>query len=166
MTLALTAAQREAFELRALEGELFVTSSWLAEARYDELVSHESVTLQRLVSPADHAPADDLVHVTLKVHLTDPLKSTCYQVTDLLPSGLAPVSQTAWPGMDPELILPYEVEGQRVSWCIGTDRADISLGYSARVVSAGTYRWEPAVIQAVAAPEIGSATAVITYTID
>lgn len=166
MSLSLTAAQRESFELQALEGELFVASSWLGEARYDELASDESVTIQRSVSPSDHAPADDLVHVTLKVHFDGPLASTCYQVTDLLPSGLAPVAQTTWAGMDPELVLPYEVEGQRVSWCIGTDRADVSLGYSARVVSAGTYRWEPAVIQAVAAPEVGSATAVITYTID
>lgn len=166
MSLSLTPAQRESFELQALEGELFVASSWLAEASYEELASDASVAIERSITPADHAPADDLVHVTLKVHFSDPLESTCYQVTDLLPSGLAPVSQTTWAGMDPALTLPYEVEGQRVSWCIGTDRADISLGYSARVVSAGTYRWEPAVIQAVAAPEIGSATAVMTYTID
>jgi hypothetical protein len=44
--------------------------------------------------------------------------------------------------------------------------APIRLGYSARVVTPGTYTWEPAVIQSVTAPSIGSSTPVISYTID
>lgn len=166
MSITLTPAQRESFELEAIDGELFVTSSWQGNANYDELANDGSVTIERSISPADHAPADDLVHVSLKVRFSDSLNNTCYQVTDLLPSGLAPVAQTAWWDTDPSVILPYEVEGQRVSWCILPTRSDVSLGYAARVVSAGAYRWEPAVVQALAAPEVGAATTVITYTID
>jgi alpha-2-macroglobulin len=166
LVLRLTGRQRESFALTPLDGELFVASAWLGEARLEDLPRDASVRIERTVSPADHAPADDLVRVTLKVHVSEPLAGTCYQVTDLLPSGLAPVAQRGWTPDDPEVIAPYEVEGQRVSWCIGPDRTDVTLGYTARVVSPGTYRWEPAVVQAAAAPTVGSATAEFTYTID
>jgi uncharacterized protein YfaS (alpha-2-macroglobulin family) len=50
---------------------------------------------------------------------------------------------------------------------VDPERTDpIRLGYSARVVTPGTYRWEPAVIQSVAAPSVGSSTPVESYTID
>jgi hypothetical protein len=86
-----------------------------------------------------------------------------------VPSGLAPVATPlyGWGG-DPQLIAPYEVEGQRVSWCVGRDprRPTQRLGYAARVVTPGTYRWEPAVIQSLAAAELGASTEVTSYTID
>jgi uncharacterized protein YfaS (alpha-2-macroglobulin family) len=96
----------------------------------------------------------------------------CYQVTDLLPSGLAPVAALDdWQSQDADAArtrvqMPYEVIGQRVSWCVDpTHGKSFTLGYSARVVSPGTYRWEPAVAQFGTAPTLGAATAEDSYTI-
>jgi uncharacterized protein YfaS (alpha-2-macroglobulin family) len=94
----------------------------------------------------------------------------CYNVTDLLPSGLAPIA--ALPGWsdDPEVprdaTAPYSADGQRVSWCVDPQISrNAKLAYRARVVTPGTYRWEPAVIQSTTAPSLGAATPASTYVI-
>jgi hypothetical protein len=170
-TLTLTAGQRRAFVLERLDGELTVASSWAREAREADLPDDPSVTIERTISPAGHAPADDLVRVTLNVSFDDGAPAGCYEVTDLVPSGLAPVIAPMgqwWDGGGgPHVIGPYAVEGQHVSWCVDPEmQAPIRLGYSARVVTPGTYTWEPAVIQSVAAPSVGSSTPTTRYTID
>jgi len=170
-TLVLTADQRQSFVVERLDGELVVASSWAREAREADLPDDSSVTIERTVSPAGRAPADDLVRVTLAVSFAAGAPDGCYQVTDLVPSGLAPVATPLamwWDGGDgPRVIGPYAVEGQRVSWCVDPDMTQpIRLGYSARVVTPGTYTWEPAVIQSVSAPSIGSSTPATTYTIE
>jgi hypothetical protein len=166
-TLTLTAAQREQFTLERLDGQILVASTWAAEADYDELPSDPSITVERSVTPPDFSPSDVLVRVILDVTFDGSGLAGCYQVTDLLPSGLAPVVEPlyGWGDHDPNVIAPYEVEGQRVSWCVPDDKPSLRLGYTARVVSAGTYRWEPAVVQSPNATAIGSATGVATYTI-
>lgn len=170
-TLRLTADQRRSLVLEPLRGEMVLASSWAREADAADLPRDPSVTIERTVSPPDRAPADDLVSVTLTVSFADNAPEGCYQVTDLVPSGLAPVVEPMgqwWDGGgDSRVIGPYAVEGQQVSWCVDPEMdAPIRLGYSARVVTPGTYRWEPAVIQSVAAPSIGSSTPALTYTID
>ena len=170
-SLDLTADQRGSFVVERLDGEIMVTSSWAGEAQTSDLPDDSSVTITRTVAPDGRAPADDLVRVTLDVTFGLAAPDGCYEVTDLVPSGLAPVVAPVgqwWDGGGgPHLIGPYAVEGQQVSWCVDPGMtAPIRLGYSARVVTPGTYTWEPAVIQSVAAPSIGSSTPVIRYTID
>jgi len=169
--LNLTADQRGSFVVERLDGEIMVASAWAREAQASDLPDDSSVTITRTVAPDGNAPADDLVRVTLDITLGLAAPDGCYQVTDLVPSGLAPViAPTAqwWDGGGgPRVIGPYAVEGQHVSWCVDPGmEAPIRLGYSARVVTPGTYTWEPAVIQSVAAPSIGSSTPVVSYTID
>lgn len=167
-TLTLTAAQRESLRLERLDGDLVVVSTWAGEADYDALPAHRLVEIERTVAPASNAPADGLVRVTLNVRFGTGAPRGCYQVTDLLPSGLAPI-QTASSAYgyyaEDAAIGPYEVEGQRVSWCIGPSDPTWQLGYTARVVTAGTYTWEPAVVQNSEAPEVGAATPVRSYAI-
>lgn len=170
-TVRLTPDQRRSFVLERLDGDVMVASSWAREARAADLPDDPSVSIRRTVSPADHAPADDFVRVTLDVSFSTGAPAGCYQVTDLLPSGLAPVVAPMgqwWDGGGgPQVIGPYAVEGQSVSWCVDPGMTKpIRLGYSARVVTPGTYTWEPAVIQSVAAPSVGSSTPVVSYTID
>ncbi len=68
----------------------------------------------------------------------------CYRVTDLLPSGLRPITRSNF-----GRISPYRVDGQRVTFCVW-ERSEWSPGYVsywARVVNAGEYTAEPATIQ-------------------
>ena len=68
----------------------------------------------------------------------------CYQVTDLLPSGLRPITRNSF-----GRISPYHVDGQRVSFCVSPrlERQTEYVSYWARVVNAGEFTAEPATIQ-------------------
>jgi uncharacterized protein YfaS (alpha-2-macroglobulin family) len=164
--LPVTAEQRATLRLEPLAGELMIAASWAGEARYDELPRDALLGIARTVIPAADAPSDGLVRVSLKLTVSPNAPSGCIQVTDLLPSGLAPLV-APWSG-DPSgnVLAPYEVVGQRVSWCIDAKTANSkTLAYTAHVVTAGTYRWEPAVAQMLEAPEVGTSTAPMTYTV-
>jgi hypothetical protein len=163
-TLVLTEGQRTGFALQPIEGTLGVATTWTAPAA--ALPSSGGVTVTRTVSPAGNTAADRMVRVTLTVTFGSSPVSGCYRLTDLVPSGLAPVvSGGVWySDEEPDVTSPYEFDGQRVSWCVSpSDRGP--YGYSARVVSPGTYRWESAVVQAEGAPSIGAFTPTTTYAI-
>ena len=134
-----------------------------------DLPSGDLVTIERTVTPAGGASTTGLVKVRLHVVFAPTAPNGCWDVSDRTPSGLAPLASVhGWPGEEESrnVIWPYEVSGQRVSWCLDPSaRRDVVLGYSARVVSAGTFTWEPAVVQSVTAPEAGATTPVATYTI-
>jgi hypothetical protein len=169
-TLVLTSDQRAGLRLEPLEGELGVITSWVdGEA---PLPSNPTISVKREVKPDGVAPADRLVRVSISVSFPDQAPSGCYRLTDLLPSGLAPVAADGSTYYDeegevvePSGNAPYEVEGQRVSWCASpSDRSHV-YSYAARVVSPGAYLWESAVIQLELAPELGNATGPTRYEI-
>ena len=168
-SLVLTPGQRTSLHLEALDGQLAVATTWIALG--GGLPSDPTISITRTVTPANDAPDNRLVKVTIAVTFGALAPVGCYRLTDLLPSGLAPVVAGAgWPdefqeGGGPTVIGPYEVEGQRVSWCVSPADPGHTYGYSARVVTPGTYRWEPAVIQSETAPTVGSSTPATSFTI-
>lgn len=169
-TLTLTAAQRATLRLEPLVGRLSVATSWVGTGGV--LPSDPNLTVTRTVSPEEGSADGRLVRVTLEVAFGKQMPSGCYELTDLLPSGLAPVVATAgWVDEEEDdenariANAPYVVEGQLVSWCTSPGDPSHTFKYSARVVSPGTYRWEPAVIQSVTAPSLGNATAEGSFTV-
>ena len=92
----------------------------------------------------------------------------CYQVVDLVPSGLAPVARTdGWVG-DDGTIGPYSIVGQRVEFCASNDPAAMRvtrMRYLARIVTPGEYAWEPAIMQLPDAPELAAFTPPVRVTI-
>jgi hypothetical protein len=168
-SLVLTPSQRASLRLDSLAGKLAVTTTWIAPG--GDLPADPTMRVVRTVTPAGDASADHIVRVTLTVTFGAQAPAGCYRLSDLLPSGLAPiVAQAGWSdgqeeGDQPTVISPYEIDGQRVSWCVSPQDPKYVYGYSARVVSPGTYRWEPAVVQSEAAPTVGAAIAETTYTI-
>ena len=94
--------------------------------------------------------------VDLTVRLGAKAPKGCHLVTDLLPSGLVAVGRLeGWVDPDEEELAPRNVEypyaqvGQRVSFCAerGKGATVVRLRYFARVVTAGTYTWEPAIVE-------------------
>jgi alpha-2-macroglobulin len=169
-TLVLTADQRSGLRLEPLEGELGVVTSWLDVDA--PLPSNASIAVAREVTPDASAPSDRLVRVSITVRFPEQAPKGCYRLTDLLPSGLAPVASGGLEYEDDEGEIidrtdnaPYEAEGQRVSWCASPDDRSHVYSYAARVVSPGEYLWEPAVIQLELAPELGNATGATRYEI-
>ena len=111
----------------------------------------------------------DLVVVTLTPQLGPGTDRGCHQVSDLLPSGLQAVTQVLNPlafyGEDNDIDHPHRIDGQRVSFCAYRgDEPVAPIRYLARVVSKGTYRAEPPVIQSLQTPgdlAVGEAATVV-----
>ena len=137
-SLTLTPVQAATFTARPAAGRVGVAVSWDAPVDPATLAQDPSLTLVRTVAPAGPVRSDQLVEVTLRATFGRQAVDGCYSVVDVLPSGLAPVGE----------------EGQRVAFCLspGSDRTD-SVTYRARVVTPGTYTWEPAILQSARASE-------------
>ena len=108
------------------------------------------------MTPSENIGTAALVTVDLTVHVGAKAPKGCHLVTDIVPSGLVAVGNLqGW--LDPEdertaptnVAYPYSQVGQRVSFCADkeTNHGVVHLRYFARVVTAGTYAWEPAVVE-------------------
>jgi len=165
-SLVLTPSQRRTLVLEPLAGSLAVATTWTATG--GALPADPTIHIKRIVTPATESPDDRLVNVVITVSFGPQAPDGCYRLTDLLPSGLAPVVAGAGWDDDPEdagVWRPYEVDSQRVSWCVSPRDNQHAYGYWARVVTPGEYLWEPAVVQSEVAPSVGAATEATTYTI-
>ena len=97
----------------------------------------------------------DLIKISLPVSYSEISQDGCYQVSDLLPSGLKPITSVYSLGLDSTNIwYPYEINGQKVSFCLGKGNKDNVINYYARVVSSGDYRAESALIQSLISPSV------------
>lgn len=165
-TLILTADQRATFALEPIVGDLGVVTTWTSSDA--PVPASSTVTVSRTVTPVDGATDSQLVRVRITVTFGAQSAPGCYRLVDLTPSGLAAIS---WPwdwDDDPPASneqWPQAVDGQRVSWCASPSDDSHVYAYVARVVSPGTYRWEPAVVQFELSPDLGAATPETTYTI-
>ena len=140
MTIVVTPEQRATFRLEPVKGEIGVVTTYRSASA--ELPSGNLVTISRTITPGPIVNEHQLVHVMITATFSSQATDECWRVTDVVPSGLAPIS---WWG------------GQSVWGCISSDDPD-PITYTARVVSPGTYTWEPAIIQSPTAPEVGDAT--------
>jgi uncharacterized protein YfaS (alpha-2-macroglobulin family) len=156
--LTLTPAQLATTTLAPVSGQVIVTTRWEAPLDAASLQKDGVTTFTRAVTPSGPIAIDGVVNVTYTVTLAKTADNGCWLVTDFVPSGLAPVSgQAGWYGDDEEgdgatgmpAETPWRVDGQRVDFCVTLDpkQPTHTLRYTARVVTPGTYRWEPAVIQ-------------------
>lgn len=97
----------------------------------------------------------DLVKVTLKYKIDSSLPDSEYQITDILPSGLSPVTSWSYDAQISNGCVwhPYDIENQRVSFYVYESKwfnpyvCANTINYYARVVNPGEYQAEPAVIR-------------------
>jgi uncharacterized protein YfaS (alpha-2-macroglobulin family) len=154
--LSFTPAQLATVHLATTHGHVLVTSSWEGPLDASSLQTPSGATFERTVTPAGPIAADQLVTVDLTVVLAPDADLGCWGVTDPVPSGLAPLAAgKIWPQYEeddatpPDAEGPWRISGQRVEFCVSRDsRGPVHhLRYVARVITPGTYRWEPAVLQ-------------------
>ncbi|HET7725726.1 MAG TPA: alpha-2-macroglobulin family protein, partial [Candidatus Limnocylindrales bacterium] len=105
---------------------------------------------------ANALPDDQLVTVSLS--FTPPpsdAAETAYVITEQVPSGLAPMQLS---GMDSDAAW-YTIDGQTVRWWVDPGEANRRpLRYRARVVTTGSYVWEPAVARGSVSGRVVAAT--------
>ena len=134
LALALTPAQWKTFRARTVAGKVGLAVAWDAPVDPAGLATDPSFTIRRTASSGSVIPSSRLVEVTLAATFGPQAVDGCYLATDTLPSGLAVLGD----------------DGQRVSLCL--DPKHPSASYRARVVTPGTFRWEPASLQLDGAP--------------
>jgi uncharacterized protein YfaS (alpha-2-macroglobulin family) len=134
----------------------------------------DGLEIQRAITPAGSIDSNDRVRVTLRVTVPTTDDRGCWMVTETVPSGLRPIVSSG--GSDDEeadedgagAIGPWSVEGQRVRWCVTRDakgKQPEAITYLARVLTPGTYTWEPAVVQSALAPDRGMVLPATTVTV-
>jgi hypothetical protein len=152
--LTLTKPQLATLSVERLTGEIGVSSSWQEPVKASAYEKDPDVEIRRTVKPAGTIDGGDLVVVDLRVTFGPKAAQGCHMVTELVPSGLVPVSsfhalvdEEGDPRTD--IAYPEEQNGQRVVFCAGFDPAHptVRLRYVARVITVGTYAWEPTIAE-------------------
>jgi len=114
------------------------------------------------------------VIVDLRVTFGRQAAKGCHDVVELVPSGLMPVGPSAaW--VDPntehsayvDATGPYDQSASTVRFCAGPEVSSPqhTLRYFARVITPGTYVWEPAIAQSVSQDGQAALTPASTITI-
>jgi hypothetical protein len=167
LTLRLTATQAATLSAETLSGQVGVTVGAQVAVAASSLHQHGDLTLTRTL-PSQPVPADRLVEVDLTAVFAEGAVEGCYDVTELVPSGLAPLPiGRAWTD-EKGITWPTSVIGQEVRFCAGNDPSTgrpTRLRYLARVVNEGAFTWEPAIIQLPSAPEMLASTLTSTVRI-
>ena len=165
--LSLTSEQRATLGLERVSGQVGVAVEGRAIVELATLHPHPDVALAR-VAPHDSVPADRIVVIDLQATFTATAPTGCYDVVELVPSGLAPLSTALGQTDEQGVTWPTSVVGQEVRFCAVNDPKTGSpalLRYRARVVNEGTFAWEPAVMQFPGAPELLAMTPARTVVI-
>ena len=170
VTLRLNPAELQALNLQVTEGTAGVSTSYQAPLDPTGVKTDQAVSITRAYPSESNGSVTlhegDLVPITLTWDLTAQAVDGCYQVSDLLPSGLKPVTRLWEQGItQPGVWYPYFVEGQRVSFCVYPGSSTHTILYYARVIGTGTYIAQPAIIQSQKAPESISLTGATQVTI-
>lgn len=101
----------------------------------------------------------DLIEIRLYPKITAQALDGSYQITDILPNGLLPVTKLYGGYYDSgcHAWYPYNVDGQKVKYHIwkswNNNRCSNYISYYARVKNKGSYKAEPAILQSIVNPE-------------
>jgi hypothetical protein len=162
--MTLTAAKLRAMSIEPVDGEVGVTTTWRAPLDVGDLASEPGLSIKRQMDPRGTITPGDLVVVDLTVDLPANAASGCHPVTEVVPSGLAPIG-TLFEVYDPDdeqdpptHVAPYAQIGQHVYFCAEAVPSGGHLRYVARVVTSGTYTWEPTVVASRTGPDRGATT--------
>jgi hypothetical protein len=156
----LTPTQATSALVTPTSGSVLAVQSWDGALEPSSLAAPRGVSFSRSVTPTGEVAADQTVIVEFDVSVPAALAGRLWRVVETVPSGLAPIPYYGGYQDSEEstmFIAPTFMDGQRVSFLVGGDvrRASHKLRYVARVVSPGTYAWEPAVLQSMADPTSG-----------
>jgi hypothetical protein len=164
--ITLTAAQRRSLRLEQLAGSVAVVASWRRPVDTATMTTDPALGLTRIVPTKPVSPSA-IVTVDLRTTIgPQAVGGGCYEVVEQAPSGLVPLAGQ-WSGAT-DVIWPTSVVGQEVRFTVSCGDAVSSgptLRYVARVVNAGTFTWEPALMQHTSVATAAAASAGGTVTI-
>lgn len=144
-------------EISNVNGDILAISSFQDAVDYTELDLSDGISITRDYKvnglAVEEINAGDLVEVHLTAKVTP---NTSYRITDILPSGLKPMtrSYTSWYDNNRSYRYPYLNNGQENSFYTYCDGCStVSFYYYARVINPGEFTAEPALLQEYKDPE-------------
>ncbi len=150
--LTLSPQELAAFELSNVKGKLGIVASFEESSTPASIAKDRNLTLSRSYQVngvvTKQFTDGDLVLIQLVPQFNVSSLSGPYQIVDYLPSGLRAADQEAVQAFDnySARVYPSEINDQKVTFVV--DKATNSpIYYYARVVSKGTYKAEPAILQ-------------------
>jgi hypothetical protein len=148
LTIQLTPGELASLRLDPIQGTAGVASFYTAPTNAASVHVDPNVTVTRTYGTDPSALREGaLVQINLSATFGPQALDGCYELTDLLPSGLRPVVRpNAWDA-PPGTNYPYRIDGQRVSFCVSNSPSHQGASYWARVLTTGEYTAEPALIQ-------------------
>ena len=172
--LSLTSSQAATLSIERVSGSIDVLAGWRDATSPSAFQPDPQVTIERSVRPSASVDGSDLVIVDLRVTFGRQAAKGCHDVVELVPSGLMPVGPSAaW--VDPntehsayvDATGPYDQSASTVRFCAGPEVSSPqhTLRYFARVITPGTYVWEPAIAQSVSQDGQAALTPASTITI-
>jgi alpha-2-macroglobulin len=160
--LLLTTAMRRGFSIEPVDGRIGVTTTWREPIDIGAIKKDPDIKVARTVRPSGTIGQGSLVVVDLRVSFGSHAPLGCHRVVDLVPSGLVPITRLRV-SYDPdneepvrtEVVYPEAQAGQSVVFCAEptTRKRNVTLRYVARVISIGTYRWEPTLVESRTDPD-------------
>jgi len=166
-SIRLLAVQAASLSVETLSGSVAAVVEARVPVSPSRLQPHPDLNLVR-EPVAEPVPADSIVEVNLTATFGSRAPEGCYEVSEVVPSGLAPLEFGRGQTDERGIIWPSSVNGQQVGFCAGNDRTKgpvARLRYLARVVNEGTFAWDPAIMQLPAAPDMLAITPAGTVTI-
>jgi hypothetical protein len=166
--LDLAGPQLRSLVVEATGGRLGIASTWRAPFDPASATTDPDLAIRRSITPASgRIRTGDLVQVDVSVSFGARAPLGCYEVTDMAPSGLLPTGRFDSGSVGPDVVGPFEQVGQRVSFCAEPTKLvrTVRLRYFARVVTPGSYRWEPTIVSSRASANSIARTSSATVTI-
>ncbi len=173
--LSLSRDQFAGLRFQAVEGRIAASTLYLAPLSGSvpqlspDLMLVRTYTVGRapagppvVAASSIEVPEGALVAVTLNFQIGALAPDGCYEITDILPSGLKAITTPydpllggpiGPPGFPLATVFPYLSDGQRVSFCV-TRSSRSPITYYARVSGKGEFTAEPATIHNQRAPSI------------
>jgi alpha-2-macroglobulin len=151
-SVTLSPAELASFKLSDVKGSLGVTASYEQPSSPDSISKDKDLSIKRAYEvdslPTTEFSEGDLVLVRLTPNFSANALGGAYQIVDYLPSGLRAADQETSDRSyaDSARLYPTEIDGQKVTFVLDKSNT-IPIYYYARVVSKGTYKAEPALLQ-------------------
>lgn len=152
--LTLSPEEVSGFKLSAVKGELGIVTVYEEPSTPASIQKDNALSLTRQYYTSsgiltNQFNESDMVRVQLYPQMISRALNGSYQITDYAPSGLRPVDRAGVRYYDYYgRIYPSEINDQKVTFIVDKNNT-LPVYYYARVVSKGTYKAEPALMQSV-----------------
>lgn len=169
VVISLSPEQVRQVEFSQVKGDIFMISSYQIPLRSADIDNSGriSITRQFLVNgkKTENFKDGDLINVRLDPQISSSSPDDHYQVIDLLPAGLRPLTAVYSPGLAADnkcdsLWYPVQVIGNKIYFNIfkgfsqTKECAHRTINYYARVINRGKFKAEPALVQSLSHPSV------------